>query len=96
MFVWVEGPETTRFDMVYQNAIRRRVAFVPGHYFFADHETGMNTMRLNFTMATVGEIDKAVRILGHLLRTQDPGASDLELRLVERQQNASCTGAEVF
>ena len=96
MFVWVEGSETTRFDMVYQNAIRRHVAFVPGHFFFAEPGTGMNTMRLNFTMVTEEEIDKAVRILGHLLRTQEPGAYDLELRLVERQQNASCTGAEVF
>ena len=68
MFVWVEGPEGTHMADIYQAAVRRQVAFVPGHFFFPQAGEGLNTMRLNFTMPGTVEIDHAVRILGDILR----------------------------
>ena len=51
MFLWVTGPKG--FDMIrlYHKAIENGVAFVPGKFFFTDENEGIETLRLNFTMA---------------------------------------------
>lgn len=67
MFVWVEAPPELNFSEVYPSAIRRQVAFVPGQFFFAEPAAGLNTMRLNFTMASPDEIRRAIRILGEVI-----------------------------
>jgi len=55
-------------DRVYEAAVNRGVAVVPGKYFFADPERGGNTLRLNFSMPDVLSIRHAVAILTELLR----------------------------
>jgi len=68
MFVWVEGPE--KFDMqeLYHRSVKQNVAFVPGRFFFTDPSAGIQTMRLNFTMADEKTIDRAVKKLSGIIQ----------------------------
>ncbi len=67
MFVWVEGPPGYDMQALYQRGLKKSVAFVPGKYFFVDPQKGMETMRLNFTMANEAKIHAAIHILSSLL-----------------------------
>ena len=67
MFVWVEGPHAYDMEALYHRAVKENVAFVPGKYFFADSQKGMETMRLNFSMADETTIDNAICVLSRLL-----------------------------
>lgn len=68
MFLWVEGPEGLDFQGIYQEAIAKNVAYVPGQYFYTTKNAGLETMRLNFTMATEEELDSAVKTLSEILK----------------------------
>ncbi len=68
MFVWVEGPAGIDMEQVYHRAVERKVAFVPGTFFFAHAGEGIETMRLNFTMFDAPTIDRAVHILAAVLQ----------------------------
>lgn len=69
MFLWLEGPDTLDTEAAYWRAIEQNVAFVPGKFFFAEPNTGSNTMRLNFTMSDEATIDRAVATLAQVLRS---------------------------
>jgi 2-aminoadipate transaminase len=75
MFIWVEGPRG--HDMVerYHQAVARNVAFVPGTFFYAGQDQGLETMRLNFTMANEEILTKAIKILAEVLQSDTAGAS---------------------
>ncbi|HEX8149896.1 MAG TPA: PLP-dependent aminotransferase family protein [Pyrinomonadaceae bacterium] len=66
LFLWVELPEGVRAEELFEEAIRERVAFVPGAPFFAG-EPRRNFMRLNFSNSTPALIEEGVRRLGNLL-----------------------------
>ena len=68
MFVWVQGPNGMDMESVYWKAVSRKVAFVPGRYFFAPAGDGLETMRLNFTMADEATLTHAVSLLAQILR----------------------------
>jgi len=63
LFLWVRLPETLSADDMFQTAIEENVAYVIGSAFHADG-TGQNTMRLNFSYATLKEIDEGIKRLG--------------------------------
>ncbi|GBC60328.1 PLP-dependent aminotransferase family protein [Desulfonema ishimotonii] len=67
MFLWVEGPKGMDMEPVYWEAVARKAAFVPGKFFYTDVREGIETMRLNYTMADAATIDRAVRILGEVV-----------------------------
>lgn len=67
MYVWVKGSKSFDAKAIYQKAIKRGVAFVPGEFFFVDQSKGKNTMRLNFTNVNENDNKKGIRILGSLL-----------------------------
>jgi len=67
MFVWVEGPPGYDMQALYGRAVKHNVAFVPGKYFFTDASQGMETMRLNFSMADESAISHAIGVIGGLL-----------------------------
>jgi 2-aminoadipate transaminase len=67
LFVWATLPESMDAAAILQNALAERVAFVPGASFFADG-SGQNTMRLNFTNASVERIEEGIVRLGRVLR----------------------------
>ena len=70
MFLWAEGPKGLDADRLYYKAVERKVAYVPGRYFYADGESGRAAMRLNFTMSTVEELDRAIKILADLFAAE--------------------------
>lgn len=67
MFLWVEGPDGVDAEELYWKAVERKIAFVPGKFFFINHEDGLGTMRLNFTKIDEPTIDKAIKTLGEVL-----------------------------
>ena len=69
MFLWVEGPEGFNMEELYWKAVERNVAFVPGKYFFTSQREGIETMRLNYTMADEETIDNSIRILTDVIKT---------------------------
>lgn len=67
LFIWVELPEDVNASKLFPTAVERKVAYVTGNSFFADGR-GDNTMRLNFSNATVEQIDTGIKTLGELLK----------------------------
>lgn len=68
MFVWVDGPQGFDAQALYQDVIRKNVAFMPGSFFFARGGAGQNTIRLNFTTQNIPDIEWAISILGDALK----------------------------
>ena len=69
MFIWVTGPRGLDADVLYERALARGVAFVPGRFFYAasedgDEVEGRSTFRMNFTAAEHAVIEAAVEGLG--------------------------------
>ena len=68
MFIWVEGPAGTDAEQIYWRAVKQKVAFVPGKYFYIRPEDGLPTMRLNFTRVDEATIETAIESLGRVIR----------------------------
>lgn len=68
MFLWVEGPEGVDAEQLYWKAVERKIAYVPGKFFYIKPEHGLGTMRLNFTKIDEETIDRAIKILGDVIR----------------------------
>ncbi|WP_417685333.1 PLP-dependent aminotransferase family protein [Roseibium sp.] len=67
MFLWLELPAGFDAGQLLQRAVTSaRVAFVPGHAFFADGSV-RNTMRLSFTVCGPDKIEEGIRRLGEVL-----------------------------
>ena len=71
MFIWVEGPAGVDAEQIYWQAVERKVAFVPGKYFYIEPEDGLPTMRLNFTRVDEATIDAAIERLGSVVKQVD-------------------------
>jgi 2-aminoadipate transaminase len=76
LFVWAELPRHIDTRELLLEAIKDKVAFVPGQGFHPDG-SGTNTMRLNFSNVPPDQLREGVRRLGHAiqrrLRSQDAG-----------------------
>ena len=68
MFLWVEGPKGVDMEKLYFKALKRKVAFVPGKFFFTKKDEGMETMRLNYTMSDEKTIGRAIKTLGKVIQ----------------------------
>jgi 2-aminoadipate transaminase len=68
MFIWAEGPEGADSMEIYKEAIKNNVAFVPGRYFYTREGDGLETMRLNYTMADASILRDAIARLGRAIR----------------------------
>jgi DNA-binding transcriptional MocR family regulator len=67
MFIWLELPNhINSADLLAQSLESERVAFVPGHAFFADG-SGRNTMRLSFSRTDEVSINEGIMRLGRLI-----------------------------
>jgi 2-aminoadipate transaminase len=68
MFVWAEGPAGLDTVAMYERAVARQVAYVPGGFFYAGvsarDAAAAATMRLNFTMVDEATIEAAIADLG--------------------------------
>ena len=66
LFIWVELPEHLNALDMLNACVERGVAYVPGTHFFADggHH---NTLRLNFSNATVEQIHKGMTVIREVI-----------------------------
>lgn len=71
MFIWARTDSDLDTLKLYDDAVARKVAFVPGRFFFANPDDGRATMRLNFTMNNPEQITDAVHTLGELLAERE-------------------------
>ena len=67
MFIWAEGPEGLDADDVYRRCLERKVAYVPGKYFYTQKGEGLGTMRLNYTMIDEETIHHAIQIISEVI-----------------------------
>jgi 2-aminoadipate transaminase len=67
LFIWAELPRTVRAETVLEEAIKQRVAFVPGAPFFAQGEHH-NFMRLNFSNRPAEAIEEGISRIGRILK----------------------------
>ena len=70
MFIWAEGPESFDMETLYWKAVEKKVAYVPGKYFYTSRGEGIGTMRLNFTMADEDTIERAVSTLAEVIKQE--------------------------
>ena len=70
MFIWAEGPESFDMEALYWKAVEKKVAYVPGKYFYTSRGEGIGTMRLNFTMTDEYTIARAVKIISEVIKRE--------------------------
>jgi 2-aminoadipate transaminase len=68
LFLWARVPDWIDTAALLDEAVKSRVAYVPGFAFYSDPARGRNTMRLNFSNAQPSQIDEGIRRLGNLLK----------------------------
>jgi DNA-binding transcriptional MocR family regulator len=67
MFVWMTLPSAIdATDLLKRSVSEARVAFVPGHAFFAD-DSGRNALRLSFTLADQRAVEEGIPRLADLI-----------------------------
>lgn len=67
MFVWLTLPEGYSSMQVFEAALKKQVAVLPGIPFYVDGG-GTNTLRLNFSNSSPERIAEGIRILGAVIR----------------------------
>ena len=67
LFLWVTTPECLDCQDLFLDAVKEKVAFVPGTSFFAEGG-GHNTMRLNFSNATPEKINEGIGRLAKVIK----------------------------
>jgi 2-aminoadipate transaminase len=73
LFLWVTLPNGMDANELFHEALKRKVAFVPGDSFFApdgQHQQGSQHLRLNFSYAQPEEIREGIRRLSMAAKTQ--------------------------
>ncbi len=69
LFIWVELPKGMSAEELLPKAIEEKVAYVYGSPFYANGG-GENTLRLNFSCASMDEIDEGIKRLGNIIKKQ--------------------------
>ena len=67
MFVWCELPEQLNATTLLNEALKQNVAYMPGAAFFHD-DSGHNTLRLSYTLASQEQIDRGIATLGRIFK----------------------------
>ena len=67
LFLWVTLPEGLNTTEILKEAVKQKVAFVPGESFFPCGG-GENTMRLNFSNATPDKINEGIARLSQVIK----------------------------
>jgi 2-aminoadipate transaminase len=68
MFLWITLPEGLPAMQVFNEAIRQKVAFVPGDPFYVDRKN-VNTLRLNYSSVDAETITIGIERLGNVLKS---------------------------
>lgn len=67
MFIWVTLPERIDTKEIFMTAIEHNVAYVIGRPFHCDH-TGGNTLRLNYSFASLEQIETGIQQLADAVK----------------------------
>ncbi len=67
MFLWVTLPEKIDTKEIFMKAIENNVAYVTGRSFHCDNSGG-NTMRLNYSFPSLGQIEKGIKQLANTIK----------------------------
>lgn len=67
IFTWLRLPEDMNADQLFQQAIAKKVSFIPGSKFYPSNQVKYNALRLNFSFSTMEQIDEGMRSLGKLM-----------------------------
>ena len=67
MFSWVTLQEGKSSVKLFEKAIGKNVAFVPGNPFYIDSSKDVNTLRLNYTNADENTIEEGIKRLSEAL-----------------------------
>lgn len=70
IFLWCTLPEGVDAKPIFEKAVERKVAFVPGSTCMVDLEAPCNAFRLNYSTASNEDIQKGIKILGDLLKEE--------------------------
>ncbi|XP_022915117.1 kynurenine/alpha-aminoadipate aminotransferase, mitochondrial [Onthophagus taurus] len=71
MFVWIKVHGVTDvYDMLMNRGLKKLITFVPGHAFMADPTKACNYIRASYSKCPPKHIDKAIKILGELIREE--------------------------
>lgn len=57
-------------EEIYKLSLEKGVGYVPGKFFFPDPNTGIETMRLNFTNITEDQIRFSIKTLAGVLKEE--------------------------
>lgn len=69
LFLWVTLPESINTDELFFEAIKYKVAFVPGSQFFGENHA-RNNMRVNFSFSSPEQLTEAVKRLSKCIKDQ--------------------------
>jgi 2-aminoadipate transaminase len=80
LFLWVTLSPSLDSAEVLREALKEKVAFVPGASFYPDG-SGANNMRLNFSYSKPAIIEEGIRRLGKVIKLMQPNAKPIELSI---------------
>lgn len=69
LFLWVSLPEQINTDDLFFEALKYKVAFVPGSQFFGENHA-RNNMRVNFSFSSQEQLTEAVKRLSKCIKDQ--------------------------
>jgi 2-aminoadipate transaminase len=67
LFIWLQLKETIDTKVIFEEAVKRDVAFVPGHSFYAK-DVRKNYMRLNYSSMSEELIEEGIKRLSEVIR----------------------------
>ncbi|XP_060536074.1 kynurenine/alpha-aminoadipate aminotransferase, mitochondrial-like [Cylas formicarius] len=71
MFVWIKVHGVADvYDMLMTRGLKKNITLVPGHAFMVDPTEACNCIRASYSKATLKQIDKAMQLLGELIREE--------------------------
>ncbi|CAG9764944.1 unnamed protein product [Ceutorhynchus assimilis] len=71
MFVWIKVHGVADvYDMLMTRGLKKNITFVPGHAFMADPTKACQYIRASFSKATLKQIDRAMYLLGELIKEE--------------------------
>lgn len=69
LFLWITMPDYVNTDLMFKDAIEKKVAYVVGSAFHCDG-TGTNTMRINFSYPTEDQIVEGIKRLAEVAKSK--------------------------
>lgn len=71
LFVWIKVHGVTDvYEMLLNRGLKKNITFVPGNAFMADPTAACQYIRASFSKTPLKQIDKAMQILGELIREE--------------------------